>query len=96
MFWDELNTDGHCSYSPDGNLIITDTYPNRKRLANVFVCKENGNVKRIASLFAPFRYDNDVRCDLHPRWNHAGNKVCIDSVHEGKRRLYTINVNSDI
>lgn len=93
MFWKELNTDGHCSYSPNGKLIITDTYPNRKRLAHVFVCKEGEKSKRIASVFAPFRYDNDVRCDLHPRWNHKGNKVCIDSVHEGKRGLYTINVN---
>lgn len=93
MFWDELNTDGHCSYSPDKKLIITDTYPNRKRLAHAFVCKEDGEVKRIASVFAPFRYDNDVRCDLHPRWNHSGNYVCIDSVHEGKRGLYIININ---
>lgn len=93
MFWPELNTDGHCSYSPNGNLIITDTYPNRKRLAHVFVCKEDGEVKRIASVFAPFRYDNDVRCDLHPRWNYAGNRVCIDSVHDGKRGLYIVKIN---
>lgn len=92
MFWGELNTDGHCSYSPDKKLIITDTYPNRKRLASVFLCKENNEVERIASVFSPFRYDNDVRCDLHPRWNHKGDKVCIDSVHEGKRGLYVIPI----
>lgn len=96
MLWPELNTDGHCSYSPNGNLIITDTYPNRKRLAHAFVCKENGEVKKIASVFAPFRYDNDVRCDLHPRWNREGNKVCIDSVHNGKRALYMIDLNQQI
>lgn len=96
MLWPELNTDGHCSYSPDGSMIITDTYPNRKRLASVYVCTEagggQGTAKRIARVFAPFRYDNDVRCDLHPRWNHAGDKVCIDSVHEGKRGMYVINI----
>lgn len=96
MLWPELNTDGHCSYSPNGNLIITDTYPNRKRLAYAFVCKENGEVKKIASVFAPFRYDNDVRCDLHPRWNREGNKVCIDSVHNGKRALYVIDLSQQI
>lgn len=96
MFWPELNTDGHCSYSPNGELIITDTYPNRKRLAYVFICEENGNVNRIASVFAPFRYDNDVRCDLHPRWNNAGNCVCIDSVHSGKRAVYIIPINNNI
>lgn len=93
MLWPELNTDGHCSYSPDGNLIITDTYPNRKRLAAVYLCTETDNrFRRIARVYAPFRYDNDCRCDLHPRWNHKGDQVCIDSVHEGRRGLYVIPV----
>lgn len=96
MLWKELNTDGHCSYSPDGKFVITDTYPNRKRLACVYLCTEHGGksgeVRRIARVFAPFRYDNDTRCDLHPRWNQTGDKVCIDSVHEGKRALYVIAI----
>ncbi len=96
MFWPELRTDGHCSYSLDGKYIITDTYPNRKRLASTYLCTEDGGIqgvaKRIARVFAPFKYDNDCRCDLHPRWNHAGNKICIDSTHDGIRRLYVIPV----
>lgn len=93
MYWPELKTDGHCSYSPDGSMIITDTYPNRKRIASVYLCTEEDNCsRRIARVFAPFRYDNDCRCDLHPRWNHAGDKVCIDSVHEGKRAIYTVPI----
>lgn len=93
MYWPELNTDGHCSYSPDGKYIITDTYPNRKRIASVYLCTEEDNrSRRIARVTAPFRYDNDCRCDLHPRWNREGTKVCIDSVHEGKRGLYVIAI----
>lgn len=93
MYWPELNTDGHCSYSPDGQFIITDTYPNRKRIASVYLCTEEDNrSRRIARVFSPFKYDNDCRCDLHPRWNREGNKVCIDSVHEGKRGLYVIQI----
>lgn len=96
LFWPELNTDGHCSYSPDGKYIITDTYPNRKRIASVFLCTEsggeNGTAKRIARVFSPFRYDNDCRCDLHPRWSRDGKLVAIDSIHEGRRGLYIIPV----
>jgi hypothetical protein len=92
LLWPELNTDGHCSYSLDGEYIITDTYPNRKRLASVFLCREDGYCKRIARVFAPFRYDFDCRCDLHPRWSRDGKKICIDSVHEGKRALYVIPI----
>lgn len=91
MYWPELNTDGHCSYSLDSKFIITDTYPNRNRMATVYLCTEEDNCSRqIARVFAPFRYDNDCRCDLHPRWNHKGNRVCIDSVHEGKRAVYVV------
>ena len=93
MYWPRLKTDGHCSYSPNGELIITDSYPNRKRMAFVYVCTEyQKQPVRIAKVFSPFKYDNDCRCDLHPRWNRKGNKVCIDSVHEGKRCLYVIPI----
>lgn len=93
MYWSRLRTDGHCSYSPDGKMIVTDSYPNRKRMAFVYLCKEEQEQPvRIAKVFSPFKYDNDCRCDLHPRWNREGTKICIDSVHEGKRALYTITI----
>lgn len=92
--WPELTSDGHPSYSPDGCKVVTDTYPNRSRVASVYYVEDN-NVKTLAKVFAPFRYDNDVRCDLHPRWNRKGNKICIDSVFEKKRNLYIINLEKD-
>lgn len=93
MLWPELNTDGHCTYSFDGKNVITDTYPNRKRIATVYLCNEDDNIsQKIVRVFSPFKYDNDTRCDLHPRWNHASNKICIDSVHEGSKQLYVIDV----
>ncbi|WP_185819889.1 hypothetical protein [Salibacterium salarium] len=87
--WPELASDGHPSYSPDGSMVVTDTYPDRTRISKVFAI-QNNNVKTIAKVFAPFKYDNNLRCDLHPRWNRTGDKVCIDSVFEGKRALYII------
>lgn len=92
MLWEELNTDGHCTYSFDKKYVITDTYPNHKRKAFVYLCEEDKKPIKIASVFSPFKYDNDVRCDLHPRWNHNGDKVCIDSVHEGKKEMYYISI----
>ena len=94
LLWPRLRTDGHCSYSPDGSLVITDSYPNRKRMAFIYVCAEyQEQPVRIARVFSPFKYDNNCRCDLHPRWNREGNKICFDSVHEGKRGLYQIAIN---
>ena len=89
--WPTLFGDGHPSYGPDGR-VITDTYPDRRRVASIYLLEEGKQETPVlARVFAPFRYDNDVRCDLHPRWDRSGNAVCIDSVYEGKRELYVIH-----
>lgn len=93
--WPEMTGDGHPSFSPDRKLIVTDTYPNRSRIASIKIM--DGDVRKrdvnvIAKVFAPFKYDNDTRCDLHPRWNHASNKICFDSVFENHRGLYCVNL----
>lgn len=93
--WPQFSNDGHPSYSPDGSLIVTDSYPDRARVASINLMdgdekkKENTTIVRV---FAPFKYDNDTRCDLHPRWNHAGDKICFDSIFEGHRGLYVVDV----
>ena len=33
-----------------------------------------------------------LHCDLHPRWNSKGDKAFFDSIHEGSRQLYCVNV----
>lgn len=91
--WSEINEDGHPSYSPNGKYVVTDSYPNRKRIQSIKLMnslKTDEKAKIIARVFSPFKYDNDTRCDLHPRWNHQSNQICFDGTFEGKRRLYTI------
>lgn len=95
LLWPKLNNDGHPSYSPvAGNIVVFDTYPNKARMQEVKVASdldvEGNKIKTIARVFAPFKYDNDTRCDLHPRWSRDGKKVCVDSVFEGHRGLYEI------
>lgn len=95
--WPEMTGDGHPSYSPDRSLVVTDSYPDRARVASLRVMNadvEKNEVNVVARVFAPFKYDNDTRCDLHPRWNHAGDKICFDSVFEGHRGLYVVDVSS--
>lgn len=93
--WPQLVFDGHPSYSPDKKLIVTDSYPNRARVQALNIMDGDETKKSntvIAKVFSPFKYDNDTRCDLHPRWNHNGDKICIDSVFENHRGLYIVKV----
>lgn len=95
--WPQLSNDGHPSYCPtDNSLVVFDTYPSRSRIQEVKLGRDNdtegSSVKTIAKVFSPFKYDNDTRCDLHPRWSRDGKKVCFDSVFEGHRGLYVVNV----
>ena len=88
--WPQLSNDGHPSYCPtDNNLVVTDSYPNRARVADVKLLKdtdpEGKEMKVLARVFAPFN-------DLHPRWKRDGSAVCLDSVFEGHRGLYVVNL----
>lgn len=91
----DLTEDGHPSFSPDGKYVVTDTYPDRNRIQSIKIMDGNNineNVNVIAKVFSPFKYDNDTRCDLHPRWNRNSDKICFDSVFEGSRGLYYSNL----
>ena len=93
MWKNELTSDGHPTYSPNGKYIITDSYADRKRMCHIFLMNtENTEVREIAKVFEPFKYDNDTRCDLHPRWDRKSKRICFDGVFEGKRALYTLKI----
>ncbi len=85
--------DGHPSVSPDGNWIVTDSYPDRTRKRSLTLYSFNTRkITHLGEFFAPFGYDGTTRCDLHPRWSPDGRFISIDSVHEGVRKNYIINV----
>ena len=94
--WPKYNDDGHPSYSPDRRFVVTDSYPDRKRIQNIKILRddeEDGKV--IVEVFAPFKYDNETRCDLHPRWNRDGTKICFDSCFNGHRTLCLTEIDND-
>ena len=90
---DVLTTDGHCSYSPDREWILTDTYPDRERMRTLLLYHpEEKRRIDIGRFFAPPELDGEIRCDLHPRWSRDGRQICFDSVHAGERQMYLLDV----
>ena len=86
---------GHNSYLPDKQWIVTDTYPrgaNREQVVYLYHIPTSKKVE-IGRFHLPKRYSGQSRCDTHPRLNRAGTHVVIDSAHQGNgRQLYMIDI----
>jgi len=93
----DIYGDGHPQVHPGKSWLVTDTYPNKARIRELILFNlETEKRIVIASFFAPWKYDGYYRCDLHPRWSPDGNKISIDSAHEGFRNSYIIDVSEII
>ncbi|CEJ95159.1 hypothetical protein VHEMI10657 [[Torrubiella] hemipterigena] len=91
-----LTENGHMTYSRDGRWLLSDTYPDAQtNIRHLFLWDTK---REIRIDIGAFRTDPDLgkenRCDLHPRWSRDGNGVCIDSIHQGPRGLYLVDVSS--
>ncbi len=91
---DVLLQDGHCSYSPDRRWILNDTYPDREtseRTLMLYHPESNTRVD-VGRFYAMPEITGEIRTDLHPRWNRDGTQVSFDSIHEGERQVYLVDV----
>lgn len=89
-----LTEDGHNTFSPDRRWVLNDTYPDRHDMRTLMLVSwPAGKRIDVARAYSPkSKWWGEIRCDLHPRWSRDGRQVCIDSVHEGTRQLYVVDV----
>ncbi len=88
-----LTQDGHCTYSPCGRWILTDTYPDRERMQSLMLYRpEDDTIVTLGRFYQEPVDDIQLRCDLHPRWSRDGNYICIDSKWSGQRQMYLLDV----
>jgi len=90
----DLIQDGHCTFSPDRAWVLNDTYPDTHQMRTLMLVRFADERRfDIARLHSPkARWWGEIRCDLHPRWSRDGRQVCIDSVHDGSRQIYVVDV----
>ena len=91
-----LDWDGHCTYSPDGRWLSTDGYwdVNFERKW-ALLRLEDGAILPLGKFFVDEKYRGNPywRCDLHARWRPDGRQLGFNSVHEGSRQVYVIDLN---
>jgi hypothetical protein len=90
-----LQADGHCTFSRDGQWILTDTYPDSTSNQHQLMLFHLDTQKLVplGKFFQPAEVrGKPERCDLHPRWSNDGGTVCIDSMMNGQRQLYLLDV----
>lgn len=89
-----LPGDGHLCFSPDRRWAVYDTYPRGEpRMGDLFLFEpRTGERVHLGQFYAPEPFSGDIRCDLHPRWRPDGTAITIDSVHEGSRQIYLVDL----
>ena len=89
-----LYGDGHCTYDMSGEWFVTDTYPDGKGRTRIFICNEKqSRTIKIAEVIGDAKLRaGESRCDLHPRWDPQGSRICFDSYHQSGRQMYMVDV----
>ena len=83
--------DGHPS--SNGRFILSDSYPDKALHQHLFLYDiESGESKELGSFFHGLSYNEETRCDLHPRLSPDAKRVFFDSVCHGKRQLYYMDL----
>ncbi|MGE3314521.1 MAG: hypothetical protein AB7O26_05340 [Planctomycetaceae bacterium] len=91
-----MTTDGHCTYLPNRDWVLNDTYPDKDRLQNPYLYHvKTGRVVPLGHFRSAPEYTGEWRCDTHPRISPDGRTVVIDSPHSGEgRQLLAIDISA--
>lgn len=90
---DVFDADGHCSPDASGRWMLTDTYPREDNCRILMLYDRKEHIRYDLGRFhAPPEFAAPLRCDLHPRWSRDHRHICFDSLHEGFRGMYVVNV----
>ena len=85
--------DTHMRQIPGTSWVVNDTYSRSSPYRSLFLYdRSDERVVRLGRFYSPPEITGDIRCDLHPRVSPDGRRVSVDSVHEGFRGIYTIDV----
>lgn len=83
-----LKGDGHCSFAPDAEWIVSDESDSSKLEKRLLLYNLRTGERSVVGAFPMFRKEflsGDLRCDLHPRWSRDGKEICFDALEPQTR-----------
>lgn len=87
-----LIDDGHPTILNE-RYIVTDTYPDYTCMSKLYLIDVlNKDVILLGRFYSGIRYQGIKRCDLHPRFDLNDTKLTIDTVLEGRRKVYHLDI----
>ncbi len=99
-----FTSDGHCTWSSDEALMLTDTYPDKNDRRHLMIYDMSNDKVYLLGMFYSYPEKmkeknvswnfSAMRCDLHPKWGRGKKYIYFDSVHEGYRGLYRIDISN--
>lgn len=93
LSWLKDLPDGHPGSCAVHGLVVSDTYPDRRRLQRLLLLDlTRRTTAELARVRIPMRFRGEDRCDFHPRWSRDGGAICFDSAHTGRRSLCVLAV----
>ncbi len=86
--------DGHCTYLPNRDWIVNDTYPDRDRYQTVYLYHVPSRRRiEVGRFLLPKAYTGEWRCDTHPRHSPDGTMLVIDApTAEHGRQLHLLDI----
>lgn len=91
---DVMQRDGHCTYLPNKQWIVNDTYPDKNREQTVYLYNLATGQRVVVGRFpAPKEYSGEWRCDTHPRHSPDGRLLVVDAPQPGQgRQLHLLDI----
>ena len=89
-----LDYDGHGTFSPDGKLMVTDTYPsNGMHEQKIYLMDmKTEAILPLGRFVEPEDFKDLWRCDIHCRWSPSGKMIGFNSTHTGSRQVYIMTL----
>ncbi len=81
----------------DCSWMLTDTGTDKNKLQSFMLWNmDEERLVYLGQFRSPRPFRSEAACDMHLRWSRDEKQVCFDSVHDGTRQVYVMDVSAAV